>query len=341
MDGTSNEGGRIEDIAVIELQIGDHSEEIRLPVMTIASSNIFLGYDWLAKHNPEIDWKKGEIEFTRCPTRCLDLGPDAEEVRGMTDGDLEKEIPPYLAKYAHVFSERNFEKLPEHRPWDHTIELLPGFQPSDCKAYPLSPKENAALKGFIEENLKSGRIRHSKSPMASPFFFVDKKDILDLRPCQDYRELNEGTVKDTYPFPLISDLMDKLKGAKYFTKLDIRWGYNNIRIREGDEWKAAFRTNRGLFEPLVMFFGLCNSPATFQTMMNEIFHDLIVQGKIAVYMDNIVIPHFTENPFERNQIINQVLDICQTHDLYLKGEKCEFFKKSIEVLGFIITEQGI
>ena len=94
VDGTSNEGGRIEDIAVIELQIGDHSEEIRLPVMTIASSNIFLGYDWLAKHNPEIDWKKGEIEFTRCPTGCLDLGPDAEEVRGMTDGDLEKEIPP-------------------------------------------------------------------------------------------------------------------------------------------------------------------------------------------------------------------------------------------------------
>ncbi len=104
--------------------------------------------------------------------------------------------------------------------------------------------------------------------MASPFFFVKKKDG-KLRPVQDY--LNEMTIKNRYLLPLISELMDKLWGAKYFSKLDIRWGYNNVHIKSGDEWKAVFRTNQGLFEPTVMFFGLTNSPATFQWMMNDIF----------------------------------------------------------------------
>ena len=116
--------------------------------------------------------------------------------------------------------------------------------------------------------------------MASPFFFVKKKDG-SLRPVQDYRKLNEATVKNRYPLPLIQELVDKLQGSRVFTKLDVRWGYNNVRIREGDEWKAAFRTNRGLFEPTVMFFGLTNSPATFQTMMNDILRDLIDEGHVV------------------------------------------------------------
>src|SRR3954465_12822098 len=124
--------------------------------------------------------------------------------------------------------------------------------------------------------------------MASPFFFVKKKDG-KLRPVQDYRKLNEMTIKNCYPLPLIQELVDKLKGAKYFTKLDIRWGYNNVRIKEGDGWKAAFRTNRGLFEPLVMFFGLTNSPATFQNMMNDLLRDLVDKGKVIVYIDDIMI----------------------------------------------------
>ena len=103
--------------------------------------------------------------------------------------------------------------------------------------------------------------------MASPFFFVSKKDP-GLRSCQDYRYLNEHTIKNAYPLPLISELLDKLKGAYRFTKLDMWWGYNNIRIREGDQWKAAFKTNKGLYEPTLMFFGMCNSPATFQSMMD-------------------------------------------------------------------------
>ena len=124
--------------------------------------------------------------------------------------------------------------------------------------------------------------------MASPFFFVTKKDG-KLRPFQDYHYLNDWTIKNAYLLPLISEIMDKLKGAKYFTKFDVCWGYNNVRIRKGDEWKAAFKTNKGLFEPTVMFFGMCNSPATFQVMMDETFTDLIEEGVIIVYMDDILI----------------------------------------------------
>src|SRR5204862_54713 len=141
----------------------------------------------------------------------------------------------------------------------------------DCKIYPLSQDEQDQLNSFITKHLRTGRIQPFKSLMASPFFFVKKKDG-SLRPIQDYRKLNELTIKNRYPLPLISDLIDTLQNACYFTKLDVCWGYNNIHIKKGDEYKAAFRMNRGLFELLVMFFGLTNSPATFQTMMNDIFH---------------------------------------------------------------------
>ena len=116
---------------------------------------------------------------------------------------------------------------------------------------------------FIDENLRSGKICPSKSPQASPFFFVKKKDG-SLRPCQDYQYLNSHTVRDAYPLPLISNLIDKLKDAKVFTKFDVWWGYNNVQIREGDQWKATFITHRGLYELTVMFFGMTNSPPTFQ-----------------------------------------------------------------------------
>ncbi|GLB43839.1 putative reverse transcriptase-rnase h-integrase [Lyophyllum shimeji] len=197
-------------------------------------------------------------------------------------------VPDHLHDFEDVFSKATFDELPEHKQWDHAIELEPGSTPSLCKVYPLAPSEQAELDAFLDENLKSGRIRPSKSPMASPVFFIKKKDGL-LRLVQDYRALNAITVKNRYPLPLISELINNLRGARYFMKLDVQWGYNNVRIKEGNEWKAMFRTNRGLFEPLVMFFGLTNSPATFQTMMNDIFHDLIAQGVVCVYLDDILI----------------------------------------------------
>jgi hypothetical protein len=158
----------------------------------------------------------------------------------------------------------------------------------DCKIYLLNPSEQKQLDEFLKEQLETGRIQPSKSPMASPFFFIKKKDGT-LRPVQDYRKLNEMTIKNRYPLPLISELIDKLSEAKYFSKMDVRWAYNNIRIKDGDTWKAAFRTNRGLFKPLVMFFGLTNSPATFQTMMNDIFREEIAEGWVVIYMDDILV----------------------------------------------------
>ena len=124
--------------------------------------------------------------------------------------------------------------------------------------------------------------------MSSPVFFIKKKDV-SLRLIQDYRALDAITVKNKYLLPLISELINKLQGAKYFTKLDVCWGFYNVCMKEGDEWKAAFQTNWGLYEPLVMFFGLTNSPSTFQTIMDAIFEDLISEGVVVVYLDDILI----------------------------------------------------
>ncbi len=198
-------------------------------------------------------------------------------------------VPEDYHSFRDLFSKESFDELPERRPWDHAIELIPNAKSTlDCKVYPLNRNEQEQLDVFLDENLESGRICPSKSPFASPFFFVKKKDGT-LRPVQDYRKLNEMTIKNRYLLPLISELIDKLRGAKHFTKLDVQFGYNNVRIKEGDEEKAAFRTNQGLYEPTIMFFGLTNSPATFQWMMNDIFHDLIGEGKVTIYLDDILI----------------------------------------------------
>jgi hypothetical protein len=239
----------------------------------------------------------------------------------------------YLSEFRDVFSKTEFDRFLERRKWDHAIELVPGCKEFTSKIYLLSLEEQKHLDEFLEENLRSGRIQPSKSPFASPFFFVRKKDG-KLQPVQDYRKLNAITVKNCYPLPLISKVIHKLQQAKYFTKLDVRWGYNNVRIKEGDEHKAAFVTNRGLFEPLVMFFGLTHSPATFQTMMNDIFQDLISQDKIIVYMDDIMI--FSRTLEAHRHIVREVLRTLRKHDLYLKPERCEFERSEVEYLGLIV-----
>jgi len=197
-------------------------------------------------------------------------------------------LPNCTKGFKSVFAKENFNILPEHRQWDHTIELVPGSEPKSSKVYPLSLVEQKELDSFLEKNLHTGRIHPSKSPTAAPVFFIKKKNGL-LQLVQDYCALNSMTVKNKYPLPLISELVSQLCGAKYFTKLDICWGFNNVCIKPRDEWKAAFQTNQGLFEPLVMFFGMTNSLATFQTMINDIFRDLIVEGIMVVYLDNILI----------------------------------------------------
>ena len=142
---------------------------------------------------------------------------------------LEEQVPKEFHEFLDVFSEEKAARFPEPRPWDHKIEMKDTFVPKSFKMYNLTLQEQIELDKFLKENLDKNYIRPSQSPMASPFFFVDKKDG-KLRPCQDYRYLNEHTIKNAYPLPLITELLDKLKGARRFTKLDVRWGYNNVRI---------------------------------------------------------------------------------------------------------------
>jgi len=247
-------------------------------------------------------------------------------------------LPDCAKGFESVFAKEDFDILPEHMQWDHAIELIPGSEPKSLKVYPLSLVEQKELDSFLEENLRTGRIRPSKSPMAALVFFIKKKDS-SLRLVQDYRALNSIMVKNKYPLLLISELISQLCRARYFTKLDVRWGFNNVCIKPGDEWKAAFRTNRGLFEPLVMFFGMTNSPAIFQTMMNDIFQDLIVEGIMVVYLNDILI--FTRTEEEHAKAIRRVLQVLQEHKLFLRPEKCKFCKERIEYLGLVILENEV
>ena len=192
--------------------------------------------------------------------------------------------------------------------------------------------------------LEKGYIRPSKSQYASSFFFISKKD---RKQClvQDYQRINDCTMRNQYPLPLITDLITDLQGAHIYTKLDICWGYNNVRIKEGNEHKAAFKTCYSLYEPTLMFFGLCNSPATFQTMMNHMFHPVIAKHEllgtsIRVYMDDIAIATRTNNDDHTTAVTN-VLALAAEHDLYFKLEKCLFHvvtpAKSLSLKTVILT----
>ena len=224
-------------------------------------------------------------------------------------------LPEEYAEFAEVFLEEASQKMPPSRPYDHPILLDETFVPKIGKVYPLSPDEQKATNNFIEENLRTGKIRPSSSPQASSLFYVGKKDS-GHRPCQDYRYINKHTIKDAYLLPLISDLIDMVKDATILTKFDIRSRYNNIRIKEGDQWKAAFITSKGLFEPTIMFFRLSNSPTTFQRFMNNSFKDMIAEGWLIIYMDDMFITaaNKQENVKQTRRVLQRMKDL----DLHLK-----------------------
>ncbi len=377
-DGTHNAGGDITEFAEVRMTIGGHTECIDLAIMNLGKWDVYLGHDWLKRHNPLVNWKTQSILFGRCSCTgnqftLPDMDPDDKWDEELEEGEtilaiqMEEEliirsihhtnelaaaanaekpkktfaemVPEHYHSFHNLFSKENFDELPERKPWDHAIELTPNAKSTlDCKVYSLNWNKQEQLNKFLNENLDSGRICPSKSPFASPFFFVKKKDGM-LWPVQDYRKLNEMTIKNRYPLLLISKLIDKLCGAKYFTKLDVHWGYNNVRIKEGDEEKATFRMNRGLFEPTVMFFGLTNSPATFQWMMNDIFCDLISKGKVTIYLDDILI--FSKDLKEHREIVRRVLQRLWENKLFLKAEKCKFEVLETEYLSVIISENSI
>src|ERR1700741_841071 len=263
-------------------------------------------------------------------------------------------IPQWCSDYWKVFSNNEAQRFPPSRPWDYKIELVPDA-PAVIKLRGL-PLLQAGLQEqakFIEKNLKNKFILRWDRPFRHGYFFIPKKAIWDpvkgewkrkLRPVIDYRPINKWTVKNGYPLPLIPVLIDRMRGCTLFTKMDIRWGYNNIQIKEEDRWKAAFITSQGLFEPNVMFFGLTNSPATFQTMMDTVFRTEIAEGWVTIYMDDIGI-HTKPQPGETEEqhkerhrrYVRQILEKLVEHDLYLEPDKCSFEKPEMNYLGVRIT----
>ncbi|ESK86751.1 reverse transcriptase-rnase h-integrase [Moniliophthora roreri MCA 2997] len=354
VDRTANKTAWITHVVELEFQIAGKEFWENFMISGIGDEDMILGLPWLRYHNPVIDWETGEIQFQ--PRRRIQI----KRFRGVLDNfepevligakitasqemahqqqtvkkEIEELIPTYLLGYRDHFEKGKAEWFPPTQTYDHAIDLKPDFIPRNCKLYPLSPVEQEEQDKFLEENLRKGYIRKSKSLMASPFFFVAKKEKGALRPTQDYRELNKGTVKNAYPLPLILELLNKLKGATIFTKLDLRNRYNNVRIKDGDQWKAAFKTNRGLFEPMVMFFRLSNSPATFQAFMNDILSDFIDEGWCVVYMDDILL--FSKDQEEHKERTERLMHRLKKHDLFLKPEKCEFDMTEVVFLGMVI-----
>jgi len=155
----------------------------------------------------------------------------------------------------------------------------------------------------------------------------------------DYHNLNDQTVKNNYPLPLITDLIDNIESKQVFMKMDLQWGFNNVRIKEGDEWKGAFMTYMGSFEPTVMFFGMTNSPATFQAMMNKILRDMINKGKVAAFVDDVLVG--TETEEGHDEIVEEVLKRLEENDLYIKPEKYAWKVRKIGFLGVVIGPSGI
>ena len=260
------------------------------------------------------------------------LAETAEE----DDPDLTK-IPAEYHEFAKVFSKEEADKLPEHRHYDHTIPLQEGTTPPFGPIYNLAPAELEVLRKYVDDNLRKQFIRHSQSPAAAPILFVKKPDGT-LRLCVDYRGLNRITIKNRYPLPLIGEIFGRIGKAKWFTKFDMRDGYNRLRVARGEEWKTAFRCRYGLYEYQVMPFGLCNAPGTFQHFINDIFREYLDDFMVS-YLDDLLI--YSNTLKEHKRHVRLVLERLQAAGLYLKPSKCEFHVQTVSFLGYIITPEGI
>ncbi|XP_060673257.1 uncharacterized protein LOC125420382 [Ziziphus jujuba] len=257
------------------------------------------------------------------------------------EGEDDETTPPMvldaLKSFNDVMPDNLPRNLPPRRDIDHNIALIPGAKPPAKAPYRMAPPELAELRKQLEELLEAGFLRPSKAPYGAPVLFQKKKDGT-LRLCVDYRALNKVTVRNKYPIPLIADLFDQLSEAKFFTKLDLRSGYYQVRIAEGDEEKITCVTRYGAFEFLVMPFGLTNAPATFCTLMNQVFRDFLHKF-VVVYLDDIVI--FNPTLEEHVEHIRMVLQRLRENQLFVKKEKCAFGRRKIKFLGHIIEEGKI
>ena len=248
-------------------------------------------------------------------------------------------IPSEYANYTDVFSPDSAAELPKHIGINHhPIDLINDTQPPYDPIYNLEPGELETLKTYIETNLANGFIRPSKLPAKAPILFIRKKDG-SLRLCVDYRGLNNLTIKNRYPLPLIGESLDRLGRAKRFTQLDLTNAYHQMQIREGDEWKTAFRTWYGHFEYQVMPFGLSNALATFQGYVNKILAEKL-NVFVIIYLDNILI--YTEDLGQSHvDAVRWVLENLRRHSLFANLKKCRFYQSEVCFLGYVVSTQGV
>ncbi|CEL53142.1 Retrotransposable element Tf2 155 kDa protein type 2 OS=Schizosaccharomyces pombe (strain 972 / ATCC 24843) GN=Tf2-7 PE=4 SV=1 [Rhizoctonia solani AG-1 IB] len=295
-------------------------------LLLLGNCNLILGTPWLILANPDINW------FTLEVLHCLPVEARGSEIAPPITSILEE-----FKAFQKVFSNNFFTTLPAPCSYDCAIPLEDGKDIPHGPIYPLTPSEIAALKEHIDSEFAAGKICPSTSPTGAPVMFV-KRANGRLCLVVDYCCLNAITIKDYYALPRQDELNEKLRHAKILTKLDLRNGYNNNCTKEGDKWKAAFRSKYGHFKPTGMQFGLTNAPAVFQRFMDDIFRDLL-DTTVIVYLDNILI--FSNSREEHVQHVKEVLSCLQKHNLFCNPSKCVFFLTEVTYIGLVVTPEGI
>jgi transposase InsO family protein len=355
---------------LLNLQIGEFQDKIMATTFPVAKYDLIIGKSWLDKYNPTTDYpsntlivEKGgkihKISTELYPPRNREIVRTKPSVNLISQKQFRKEarrnkqifavhiretqqkgdpwpgLKAVIKKYNDVFADE-LPGLPPHRKFDHSIDTE-SAKPIHKNPYRMSPLELTELKKQLTELLEKKLIRPSASPWGSPVLFVRKKEGT-LRMCIDFRALNNVTVKNRYPLPRIDECFDHLSEAKVFSKLDLKSGYWQIRISEKDIPKTAFNTRYGQYEFIVMPFGLCNAPATFQAMMNEILKPFIDKF-VLVYLDDILI--YSKNQEEHEKHVEAVLQALRKAKLYANPSKCEFGLKEITFVGHIVGTDGI
>ena len=323
-----------------ELEISRTLLTVDLRIMEMSEFDVILGMDWRTAYRVVIDCKRRRVTaYTQDGSRVVFQG-DKHDIlphtvyksrcQGQLAGwlaslTLEDEVRPDLDlprvvfEYMDVFPDE-LPGLPPHRDVDFGIELHPGISPISMTPYRMAPVELQELRVQLQELQDKGFIRPSTSSWGAPVLFAKKKDET-LRLCIDYRQLNRVTIKNRYPLPRIDELFDQLRGARVYSKIDLRTCYHQLRVRDTDIPKTAFRTRYGHFEFTVMPFGLTNAPAAFVDLMHRIFQPHLDQS-VVVLVDDILI--YSQSEWEHEYHLRIVLQLLRDRQLYTKFSKCEF-----------------
>jgi hypothetical protein len=323
----------------VPIQLGSHIVKTTLLVLGLENVDIILGANWMTLHQVVLDVASRIVEINSpfCGSFTLILpSQDSTQSCAFSMMELPLKKIPVVCEYADVFPDE-LPRMPPDRDIEFAIELQPGTAPISKRPYRMPPAELAELKKQLQELLDKGFIRPSTSPWGCPALFVKKKDE-SLRLCIDYHPLNEVTIKNKYPLPRIDVLFDQLVRAKVFSKIDLHSGYHQIKIRASDIPKTAFSTRYGLYEFLVMSFGLTNAPAYFMYLMNSVFMTELDKF-IVVFIDDILV--YSKNEEEHAGHLHVVLQRLREHHLYAKLSKCDFWLKEIKFLGHTISQAGI